>query len=284
MLNGRSDHRLGAYYSDARYLRERQGGADRGSVGAQFADWVLDLVEPKRFTSVLDAGAGVGRFTSRIAERVQPGATITAVDRFPSMVEALRALPVPPDVEVRVVEADISRLPFAPASFDLVMANHVLYHVTDLPSTLSGLARLLTLGGLLVATTNADHAVVPVLNLHRAVCDQLGVLEIPDASPFSSETAGPILGSAFSTVIEYKFTRQATATTPRDLVLSYRSTGRYQLLCQDHSAGRVNQIADDVVAEWTSHPDKLVGEVRMSAFLCSDPSAELIGGQRHADQ
>lgn len=225
---------------------------------------------------MLDAGAGVGRFTTRLAERVQPGATITAVDLFPSMVEALLALPIRADVEVRVVEADISRLPFASRSFDLLMANHVLYHVPDVPSTLENLARLLTRDGLLVATTNADQAVVPVLNLHRAVCDQLGVLEIPDASPFSSETAGPILRRAFSTVLEHTFTRPATATTPRDLVLSYRSTGRYQLLCQDRSAGHVNQIADDVVAEWASQPGKLVGEVRMSAFLCSGPSARPI--------
>jgi len=277
-VGGSSDERLLAYYSDARHLQVRQGGADRGSVGAGFADWVLDLVEPERFTSVLDAGAGVGRFTSRLAERVQPGATITAVDLFPSMIEALRALPVPPDVEVRIVEADISRLSFAPNSFDLVMANHVLYHVTDLPSTLRGLARLLTANGLLVATTNAGHAVVPVLNLHRAVCDRLGLREVPDVSSFSSETAGSVLEGAFSTVLEHTFQRHGSATTPRDLVLSYRSTGRYQLLCQEHPPERVNQIADDVVAEWTNHPEQLVGEVRMSAFLCSGPSAKPVRG------
>lgn len=38
------------------------------SVGGEFADWVLDLVDPAGFSSVLDAGAGVGRFTTRLAE------------------------------------------------------------------------------------------------------------------------------------------------------------------------------------------------------------------------
>ncbi len=264
---------LAAYYSDARHLRERQAGADGQSVGGEFADWVLDLVGPLVFSSVLDAGAGVGRFTTRLAERARPGVVITAVDLFPSMIEVLRSLRHRPDVEVRVVEADISDLPFDPAVFDLVMANHVLYHVQDLAGVLSSMAMLLMPGGLFVATTNAGNARVPVLELHREVCRRFGIEVTPDSSPFSSEDAGLILRGHFTTVVEHEFTKPAAPTTMAALVQSYRSTGRYQLLCQQRSEARVGDVAAEVLAAWRDQPEKLVGEVRMSALLCRDPTS-----------
>jgi SAM-dependent methyltransferase len=266
------DPNLATYYADARHLRERQGGTRPGAPGGEFADWVLNLVDPSRFTAVLDAGAGVGRFTVRLVERARPGTVITAVDLFPSMVQELRGLPSRVDVELRVIQADIARLPFARASFDLVMANHVLYHVPDLPGVLERLAGLLAAGGVFVATTNADTAAIPVLTLHTAVCRGLGVAETPDVSAFSSETAGPILQAAFANVIEHTFTRPATVTTPADLLRSYRSTGRYQLLCRDHSPSLVEQIADAITTEWANQSQALTGDVRMSAFICRDIS------------
>lgn len=273
MNDGSRNDSLAAYYADARHLRERQAGTAGQSVGGEFADWVLDLVDPAGFSSVLDAGAGVGRFTTRLAERTQPGAVITAVDLFPSMIEVLRSLRHRADVEVRVIEANISDLPFDPGTFDLVMANHVLYHVPDLPGTLVGLAKLLVRGGLFVATTNADKARVPVLELHNEVRRRVGVTDTPDASPFSREAAGPILRRHFRSVVEHDFTKGAVPTTPVALMQSYRSTGRYQLLCRQRSQARVVRAADDILASWADQPERFAGEVSMGAFLCREPSS-----------
>lgn len=187
---------------------------------------------------------------------------ITAVDLFPSMIEVLRSLRHRADVEVRVIEANISDLPFDPGMFDLVMANHVLYHVPDLPGTLVGLARLLVRGGLFVATTNADNARVPVLELHREVCRRVGVTDTPDASPFSREVAGPILRRHFRSVVEHDFTKSAVPTAPVALMQSYRSTGRYQLLCRQRSQARVVRAADDILASWADQPERFAGEVK----------------------
>jgi SAM-dependent methyltransferase len=261
-----------AYYADARHSRVRQGTGGQ-SVGGEFADWVLDLVGPAGFASVLDAGAGVGRFTTRLAERVTAGATITAVDLFPSMVAVLRSLRHRTDVEVRVVRADIGHLPFASGTFDLVMANHVLYHVPDLPGTLAGLAGVMASDGLFVATTNADNAVVPVLELHRQVCLRLGTDELPDASPFSSETAGSTLRQHFGSVLEHEFVRAAAPTTALEVMQSYRSTGRYQLLSQRHSARELDRVGGRILDQWAGRAGAIVGEVCMRAFLCrTDPS------------
>jgi ubiquinone/menaquinone biosynthesis C-methylase UbiE len=103
---------------------------------------------------VLEVGCGVGELWRENAERIPAGWRVTLTDRSPGMVEAARA--AAPSAEARV--ADVQELPFADASFDIAIANHVLYHVADRPRALRELARVLRPGGrLYAATVGREH-------------------------------------------------------------------------------------------------------------------------------
>jgi SAM-dependent methyltransferase len=52
--------------------------------------------------------------------------------------------------------ANVEALPFADESFDVVLANHMLYDVGDRPTAIAELARVLVPGGVLHAATNGD--------------------------------------------------------------------------------------------------------------------------------
>ena len=67
--------------------------------------------------TVLDVAAGDGNFALAAAER---GATITASDYTPKMVELGRARSAAAGIAVEWVEADAEDLPFDPDSFDVV--------------------------------------------------------------------------------------------------------------------------------------------------------------------
>ena len=98
---------------------------------------------------VLEVGCGVGELWRENAERILAGWRVTLTDRSPGMVEAARA--ATPVAETLV--ADVQELPFADASFDVAIANHVLYHVGDRPRALAELARVLRPRGRLYAGT-----------------------------------------------------------------------------------------------------------------------------------
>jgi SAM-dependent methyltransferase len=86
---------------------------------------------------LLDAGMGPGRLCRELDQR---GWTVTGIDASPDMVDlARRRLP---DARDRLFEARIEALPFADASFDVVVATGVLEYA-DVEAALAEIRRVL---------------------------------------------------------------------------------------------------------------------------------------------
>jgi ubiquinone/menaquinone biosynthesis C-methylase UbiE len=95
---------------------------------------------------LLDLGCGDGRLAGRLAEQ---GALVTGVDPSPAALE--RARRAHPQLSFSAPTAD-GRLPLPDASFDIVTCVHVLEHAADTQALMSEARRVLTSGGLMVAT------------------------------------------------------------------------------------------------------------------------------------
>ena len=99
---------------------------------------------------ILEVGCGTGAMAERI--NALPGVTLVATDFSERFVELTAAR----GVDAR--QADICYLPFDDASFDVVYAGWMLYHVRDLERALNEVRRVLRPGGTFVAVTNGnDH-------------------------------------------------------------------------------------------------------------------------------
>jgi len=95
--------------------------------------------------TVLEAGCGAGRFTELM---VRAGALVHAID-LSTAVEANQRN-IGPAPNYVVAQADIRALPFAPASFDLVVCLGVLQHTPCPEESIWSLWRMVKSGGLLV--------------------------------------------------------------------------------------------------------------------------------------
>jgi SAM-dependent methyltransferase len=101
-----------------------------------------------------DFGAGNGVFTRALAERLDPGGRIYAVDRDARALEALRRWARGAAVEVSTVVADFTK-PFelpgiGKAGLDGILMANALHFVRDPEETLPRLAAWLRVGGRLV--------------------------------------------------------------------------------------------------------------------------------------
>jgi SAM-dependent methyltransferase len=104
--------------------------------------------------SILDAGCGNGRYTRYLLRTADADARITAFDLSPKMLR--RARTRLGSSRVTHVAADLTRLPYANASFDAVVCGWVLEHLPDPRPGLAELARVLRPGGKLLLLATED--------------------------------------------------------------------------------------------------------------------------------
>src|SRR5207245_4896010 len=85
--------------------------------------------------------------------RIEPGWSLTLADFSRGMIDAARR-----ELGERAVYvvADAQELPFDDGSFDVVLANHMLYHVPDRPRAFAEIRRVLVAGGVFHASTNGE--------------------------------------------------------------------------------------------------------------------------------
>ena len=113
--------------------------------------WLFDRIALPPGARVLDVGCGPAAIWQDNLDRLEPTLSLTLADFSAGMVEAARAV-LGDRAEYAV--ADVQALPFADGSFDVVLANHMLYHVPDRPTALAEIARVLVPGGSFHAATN----------------------------------------------------------------------------------------------------------------------------------
>lgn len=102
---------------------------------------------PRPGAILLDAGSGAGLLAPHLAGK---GYVHVGVDLRRSAVNLAAAR------GVRVIQGDVTALPLASASADVVAAGEILEHVTDLPAAVAEITRVLKPGGLVVLDTLND--------------------------------------------------------------------------------------------------------------------------------
>jgi SAM-dependent methyltransferase len=161
-------------------------------------DHILDILALDG--EILEVGCGSAELWRKNLDRVPSGWHVTLTDFSPGMVEAAERVVVGREDQFTVLQANIEDLPFADASFDVAIANHMLYHVPNRERALAELRRVLRPGGHLFAATNGQSHMRELMEL-VAPC-------APDAVPdrasyergFSLENGQEQLARHFSRV------------------------------------------------------------------------------------
>ncbi len=190
-------------YSSENALRTRQDIHDQFSLPAiDYPQWALSNVSWRGDERVLDVGCGPGRWFAPLIESL-PAVEYTGVDLFPVMV-------VGHPQHDRLVQADAAYLPFAAQQFDVVMANHMLFHVDDPEKAVVECARVLKPDGFLMATTNSVTTMPQLQTLIRRAITLLmppgaTAMHIPahHTDNFTLESGTRLLARHFYAVVRY---------------------------------------------------------------------------------
>lgn len=122
-----------------------------------WTQWLFNQLPLGQTGCLLEVGCGPGDLWKENLHRLPVGWWFNLSDLQSAMVERARSR-LQSQARFRFLRLDAQFLPFAAGEFDLVVANHMLYHVADLEGTLAQLVRVLKPDGWLVAATNgASH-------------------------------------------------------------------------------------------------------------------------------
>ena len=159
--------RLGEQYADDARLALRQATHWRYSERPDNTpEWMLDLLAPGAGDVVLDAGAGNGIYHPALRCRQ---VRIVAVEREMGMIRSVSGS------TASYVAGDVTALPLPTDAVCHSMANHMLYHVADIPGALNELARVTRPGGRVALTTNGNRRESPLQQLHESAARELGI-------------------------------------------------------------------------------------------------------------
>jgi SAM-dependent methyltransferase len=117
--------------------------------------WVFERLQLAPGMRVLEIGGGPGNLWQENRQRLAelPALEITYTDQSTGMIA--QAFSTLGDLaQFHFGAADAQALPFATAAFDVVIANHMLYHVPDRGKALAEIRRVLLPAGRFFAATN----------------------------------------------------------------------------------------------------------------------------------
>lgn len=183
-----------------------------------WAQWLFDREAPGPRARILDVGCGPATLWVANSERIDPSWSLTLADFSPGMIEAARR-------EVgdgaAYVVADVQDLPFPADSFDVIIANHMLYHVRDRARAFAEIRRVLVSGGAFHASTIGRGHLAEL----RALAPELSLDRYADAFGLES---GPGQLDPFFADVRVEVFDDALAVTDAEPVLGYiRSSSRF---------------------------------------------------------
>src|SRR5690606_21133136 len=119
----------------------------------RWSHWIFDLLRLTPGMTVLEVGAGPGLLWDENRHQLSAQVALTCTDQSAGMVA--KAFATLGDLShLHFGVADAQALPFAEGAFDVVIANHMLYHVPDRQQALSEIRRVLKPTGRFFAATN----------------------------------------------------------------------------------------------------------------------------------
>lgn len=197
------------HYATDDHLQTRIDIHDKYTVpDRSFADWVIDRINLQGHERILDIGCGTGLYHHKLQKRWadMPDVQYVGMDLLDMMLEHHPARKGRGDLGV----GNIEKLPFADASFDVVMANHMLYHVNDIHQAVKEMRRVLKPTGILVTASNSVNTMPElqvlmrraIVLLTRGGAAQVRAPELP-SDRFALENGTRILAQYFYAVVRH---------------------------------------------------------------------------------
>ena len=199
-------------------------------------NWIFDtLAQFPAGANILELGSGSGALWANIADKIPATWNITLSDLSQGMLDAAWRNLVVTGRNFKFEQIDAQSIPYKDETFDIVIANHMLYHVPDRSKALAEIKRVLKNGGYLIATTVGESHMKEIADWLKRVDNDNDFS--PFILPFTLENGREQLGKVFSQVIISRY-EDSLQITDVDLFIAYL-----------RSAIRASEVSEEELAK-----------------------------------
>ncbi len=223
-------------YKDSSNLDTRVAIHQRFSTNSYgWCNWVFDnLIKLPENANILELGCGPGYLWKENISRIPAGWRITLSDLSSGMLDAAWRNLVVTGRAFQFKEIDAQSIPFEDETFDVVIANHMLYHVPDIPKALKEIRRVLKSNGHLFATTIGQNHLKEIANWIQQV--NPGTDFISFGSPFTLENGLEQLKQFFAQVTLSRYPDSLQVTEVKPIIAFILSTSHAAEIVEEEFA------------------------------------------------
>ena len=223
-------------YKDSSNLDTRVAIHQRFSTNSYgWCNWVFDnLIKLPEYANILELGCGPGYLWKENISRIPAGWRITLSDLSSGMLDAAWRNLVVTGRAFQFKEIDAQSIPFEDETFDVVIANHMLYHVPDIPKALKEIRRVLKSDGHLFATTIGQNHLKEIANWIQQV--NPGTDFISFGSPFTLENGLEQLKQFFAQVTLSRYPDSLQVTEVKPIIAFILSTSHATEIVEEEFA------------------------------------------------
>ncbi len=223
------------------------------TIGAPLANDLIDIAALRPDERVLDVACGTGVVARLASQRVGAAGTVAGLDVNPGML-AVASSATPPGMSIEWREASAEAMPFADASFDVVLCQMGLEFVPDKHAALREMRRVLASGGRLILNVPGPTprllAIMGEALARHIGAEAAGFVNHVFSLHDTAELQNLISGAGFRDVSAQSDTRSLRLPAPEEFLWQYvHSTPLAGAVAQMDDERRAS-LERDVVAKW----------------------------------
>lgn len=167
--------------------------------------WIYEKLNLTKGMNILETGCGNGQLWKDNIEYLPDQVNIILSDISPGMLRNAKEKLKERDGIFTYQCFDFNEIPYPDESFDIVIANHVLFYAKDRHKALMELKRVLKKDGRLYCSTYGKHHMKEIEMLAKEYDERIALSEIKLYDLFGLENGTLELGSVFHTVELFRY-------------------------------------------------------------------------------
>lgn len=256
---------LKSQYQDAGNISARIRLHKEFSVNKQgWFPWLYEQCGLTEGMQILELGCGNGALWTENIDRLPAGVQVVLSDISEGMIrDARRAVQ---DEQFSFACFDCHNIPYEDASFDLVVANHLLFYCEDILQVCREVVRVLKPGGRFVCSTYGSRHMKEITHLVQSFDGRIMLAAENLYEKFGLENGGSMLAEVFEKVSVVRYEDEIWLSEPEPLL-------EYILSCH----GNQNQLLLDKYKEFK----EFVTEKTRYGFKISKDAGAFIAHRGH---